>query len=130
MTDRAAAQPAEKSFNAAVRGYERRAGGKIQVLMAHKKGIAELRSKQASFRTIANLLKRAGVDVSHDTVARFCREILEQAPRRKAQPRPATGPAKTNVVSILKAQREAAVPPPSAPAGRSRGPRIADPKNV
>ena len=126
MTDRAATQPAEKSFDAAVRGYERRAGGKIQALMAHKKGIAELRSKQASFRTIANLLKRAGVDVSHDTVARFCRETLEQTPRRKAQPRP----ARTNVVTILKAQREAAVPPHAVPAVRSRGPRIADPKNV
>ena len=130
MTDRAATQPAEKSFDAAVRSYERRAGGKIQVLMAHKKGIAELRGKEASFRTIANLLKRAGVDVSHDTVARFCREILEQTPRRKAPPSPATGTAKTNVVSILKAQREATVPPPLAPAVRTRGPRIADPKNV
>lgn len=130
MADREAAQPAEKSFDAAVRGYERRAGGKIQVLMAHKKGIAELRSKQASFRTIADLLKRAGVDVSHDTVARFCREILEQTTRRKAQPRPAASPAKTDVVSILKAQRETVAPPPAAPASRSRGPRIADPKNV
>ena len=130
MTDRAATQPGEKSFDAAVRSYERRAGGKIQALMAHKKGIAELRGKQASFRTIANLLKRAGVDVSHDTVARFCREILEQPPRRKAQPKPATGPAKTKVVSILKAQREASVPPPAVPAVRTRGPRIADPKNV
>ena len=130
MPDRAATQPAEKTFDAAARTYERRAGGKIQALMAHKKGIAELRGKQASFRTIANLLKRAGVDVSHDTVARFCREILEQTPRRKAQPRPPIAPAKTNVVSILKAQREALAPPPVAPAVRSRGPRIADPKNV
>ncbi len=130
MTDRAATQPTEKSFDAAVRSYERRAGGKIQALMAHKKGIAELRGKQASFRTIANLLKRAGVDVSHDTVARFCHEILGQAPQRNAPPKPAANPAKTNVVSILKAQREAAVPPPLAPASRSRGPRIADPKNV
>ena len=130
MTDRAATHPTEKSFDAAVRSYERRAGGKIQALKAHKKGIAELRGKQASFRTIANLLKQAGVDVSHDTVARFCHEILGQTPQRKAPPRPAAGTAKTNVVSILKAQREAAVPPPLAPAGRSRGPRIADPKNV
>ena len=130
MTDRAGTQPAEKTFDAAVRSYERRAGGKIQALMPHKKGIAELRGKQASFRTIANLLKRAGVDVSHDTVARFCREILAQTPRRKAQPRPPIAPAKTNVVSVLKAQREAVVPPPAVAAVRSRGPRIADPKNV
>ena len=130
MTDRAATQPAPKTFDAAVRGYERRIGSKFQALMPHKKGIAELRGKQASFRTIANLLKRAGVNVSHDTVARFCHEILEQTPRRKAQPRPAASPAKTDVVSILKAQREAVVPPPAVPVVRSRGPRIADPKNV
>ena len=130
MADRAAMQPMEKSFDDAVKSYERRASGKIQALMVHKKGIAELRGKQASFRTIANLLKRAGVDVSHDTVARFCHEILEQTPRRKAPPRAATGPPKTDVVSILKAQREGVGPPPVAPAARSRGPRIADPKNV
>jgi hypothetical protein len=98
--------------------------------MPHKKGIAELRGKQASFRTIANLLKQAGVDVSHDTVARFCHEILVQPTQSKGSPRPANAPPKTNVVSILKAQREAAVPPPATPASRSRGPRIADPKNV
>ena len=130
MADRAATQPAEKSFDAAVRGYERRVGGKIQALMAHKKGIAELRSKQASFRTIANLLKRAGVDVSHDTVARFCHEILEQPTRRKGSSKPVSALPKQNVVCILKAQREAAVPPPAVSAVRSRGPRIADPKNV
>jgi len=130
MADRVATQPAGKSFDAAVRSYERRAGGKIQALIAHKKGIAELRGKQASFRTISNLLKQAGVDVSHDTVARFCREILEQPPQRSVPPRPTTAPAKANVVSVLKAHREAAAPPPSVPAARSRGPRIADPKNV
>ena len=62
MPDRAATQPADKTFDAAVRSYERRAGGKIPALMAHKKGIAELRGKQASFRTISNLLKQAGVE--------------------------------------------------------------------
>jgi hypothetical protein len=130
MNDRAATQPSPRTFDAAVRGYERRVGGKIQALMPHKKGIAELRSKQASFRTIAHLLKQAGVNVSHDTVARFCHEILEQPTQSKGSPKPAGAPQKTNVVSILKAQRETAVPPPAAHASRSRGPRIADPKNV
>jgi hypothetical protein len=130
MNDRAATQPVEKSFDAAVRNYERLAGGKIQALMAHRKGIAELRGKQASFRTIANFLKQAGVHVSHDTVARFCHEVLKQPPSRKGTPRRANCPAKPNVISILKEQREAATPHPSTPAVRSKGPRIADPKNV
>ena len=130
MNDRAATQLPEKSFDAAVKNYKRRVGGKIQALMAHRKGIAELRGKQASFRTIANLLKQAGVDVSHDTVARFCHEVLEQAPSRKARPRLANGPTETNVINALKAQRETATPQPLTPTVRSRGPRIADPKNV
>jgi hypothetical protein len=130
MTDRAATQPAPKTFDAAVRGYERRIGSKFQALMPHKKGIAELRGKQASFRTIANLLKQAGVDVSHDTVARFCHEILEQPSQVKGSSKPTSPPPKPNIVSILKAQRETVAPPPAAPASRLRGPRIADPKNV
>lgn len=126
MSDRPATQPADKSFDAAVRGYEERVGGKIQALMPHKKGIAELRSKQASFRTIANLLKQAGVDVSHDTVSRFCRDVLDQPPGRKLPSKPADGPAKPKVNGVLKV----ATPLSDAPAPRSRGPRIADPKNV
>lgn len=130
MTDRAATQPGEKSFDTAVRNYERRTDGKIQALTAHKKGIAELRAKQASFRTIANLLKLSGINVSHDTVARFCHEVLGQAPRRKSPARPVHGKAKTDVISILKAQREALPPAPFTPPIRTKGPRIADPKNV
>lgn len=130
MNDRSTAQPEEKSFDAAVRSYEPRVGGKIKELMAHKKGIAELRSKQASFRTIANLLKRAGVDVSHDTVARFCREALNHTPSRKAPPNAGGNPAKPSIAGVLKAQREAAAPLSTEPGARSRGPRIADPKNV
>ena len=130
MTDRAATQPGEKSFDAAVRNYERRTGGKIQALTAHKKGIAELRAKQASFRTIANLLKLSGINVSHDTVARFCHEVLGQVPRRKSPVRPVQGKAQTDVISILRAQREASPPAPFTPPVRTKGPRIADPKNV
>ncbi len=130
MIDRGVALPPVKSFDAAVRSYERRVGGKIQALMAHKKGISDLRCKQASFRTIANLLKEAGVNVSHDTVARFCREVLEHAPRPKSPPKPANSPAKPNVAGVLKAQREAATPLSAAPVIRAKGPRIADPKNV
>ena len=130
MTGRAVTPPAPKTFDAAVRAYERRVGGKIQALIPHKKGIAELRSKQASFRTIANLLKQAGVDVSHDTVARFCHEILEQPTQSKGSSKSAPPPPKTNVTGFLQAQRGATVPPPAASAPRSRGPRIADPKNV
>jgi hypothetical protein len=130
MPDRAATQPVEKSFDAAVRSYERRVGGKFRALTAHKKGIAELRAKQASFRTIANLLKRAGVDVSHDTVARFCREVLEHTPRPKAPPKPANNAAQPDAASVLKAQRETTTPLSAPPAIRSKGPRIADPNNV
>lgn len=124
MNDCPQTQP--PSFDAAVKSYERAIGGKIQMLMVHKKGIAELRSKQASFRTIANLLKHSGIDVSHDTVARFCQENLKPMPRKKALARTPVQIPKPVVVSLLQAQRETI----ATPGVRVRGPRIADPKNV
>lgn len=132
MSDRATTQRPEKSFAFAVRTYERRTSGKFHALMPHKKGIAELRAKQASFRTIANLLKQAGVEVSHDTVARFCHQMLQQTPQRKpSRSAPsANGTSKPGVASLLKAQRDTSPPQPSTPTTRSKGPRIADPKNV
>lgn len=130
MNDGDVTLPSSKSFDDVVRSYERRTSGKFQALMAHKKGISDLRGKQASFRTIANLLKQAGVNVSHDTVARFCRDVLDHPRRPKAPPKPATSPAKPTVTSVLAAQRDTAIPLSAAPGIRSKGPRIADPRNV
>ena len=47
-----------------------------------KEGIAELRRKRASYQAIAEILRDIDVPVSHVTVARFCRDVLESTPRR------------------------------------------------
>lgn len=132
MNDRDTALTGQKSFDAAVRNYERRTAGKIRALMPYKKGIAELREKQASFKTIASLLKQSGVDVSHDTVARFCRRVLAHPPRQKSAPRisPPGGTGKPGIADLLKSQRDTTAFQIPTMATRRKGPRIADPKNV
>ena len=96
--------------------------------------IADLRSKRASLRTIADLLGQLGVEVSHNTVARFCTEVLNAKPSRhlSRERRRKFPNAACDISSVLKQQREKVITQPSpvpAPSER-RGPRIADPKNV
>lgn len=129
----------------AVRDFTPPRREKYQMLMPFREQIAELRRKRASCRVISAVLLAAKVQVSHDTVARFCREVIEaeagRPMKRQATVRKASEPKRSeqrtlsaavtkqpqSVVSRLREQR-AAEPP--APVARSRGPRIADPKNV
>lgn len=121
-------------FEAKVKSFEAKVPQRFQTLQPFKEGIADLRSKSASLRTIADLLSQLGVEVSHNTVARFCTEVLKDKPSRhlsRDRQRKAPNPAPA-VVSVLKQQRAKQIIPPSpvpAPSER-RGPRIADPKNV
>jgi hypothetical protein len=65
------------------------------------------------------LHENAGIEVSHQTVARYCREVLDAA-RAKKPRRPKTPPTE----QPASAQPELATHPPfSQP--QSRGPRIA-----
>lgn len=117
-------------FEAKVKSFESKAPQRFQTLHPFKEGIAELRSKRASFRTIADLLNQLGVAVSHNTVARFCTEILVGAsPRRQSRPRSAKP---LDVRAAVKQQREEQVtsPSPIPSPNHGRGPRIADPRNV
>lgn len=129
----------------AVRDFTPTRREKYQMLMPFREQIAELRRKRASCRVIAAVLLAAKVQVSHDTVARFCRDVIEadagrptkrQATVRKPSelgrsgrrtPSAAVPKQPQSVVSFLREQRAAE---PSAPVVRPRGPRIADPKNV
>jgi hypothetical protein len=133
-------------FDVAVRTYDRKLSGRFQALLPYKDGIADLRAKQASFRTIAQILKQAGVNVSHDTVARFCHVVVEQTqPRKKArqtlvsapseergnvQTRPTSDASNGHGVSALLQERRKADAAAVKPSARSRGPRIADPGNI
>jgi hypothetical protein len=108
--------------------------------------IVALCEKHASYRTIADILRAAGVTVSHHSVARFCRGHLAAKPRKKSAPRKGAETRKTSrqperapgikttpqtpQVDIHKviAQRREEERDSMSP--RERGPRIADPRNV
>lgn len=111
-------------------------------LMPLKDSITMLRRKGASFRAIVDILGTVQVKVSHDTLSRFCREVIDQKPIRKSRRRPFIPPsanqtefnspaqshgiAKSDVPVGVKSPKDADT---SAPA-RGRGPRIADPSSI
>lgn len=147
MSDSLDQLSSKKVFDVAVRTYERKLPGRFQALMPYKDGIADLRAKQASFRTIAQLLKQAGVSVSHDTVARFCHVVIQKTqPRKKARQMPAGAPSEAkgtptqtrptrdagngHGVSAVLQERRNADAAAVKPGTKSRGPRIADPGNI
>ena len=66
-------------FDAKVQSFEGPTERRFQVLLPFKQGIIRLREKNASSRTIAELLKQLGITVSHNTIARFCRELAVAA---------------------------------------------------
>ena len=83
------AELAQNQFANAVRNFTPKPSAKFQKLLPFKDGIAELRRKGASYAIIADILRSTNVVVSHDTVARFCREVLELTPRTR-RPRKAS----------------------------------------
>lgn len=124
-------------FDAKVQSFEGPAERRFQMLLPFKQGIIRLREKNASSRTIAELLKQLGVTVSHNTIARFCREFAVAAARnaqRPDAPRPAppskAPPPSAAVTKLLSRRREETKSPEPEASSRGRGPRIADPKNV
>lgn len=146
MSDSLEQLSSKRLFDAAVRTFERKLSARFQTLMPYKDGIADLRAKNASFRTIAQLLKQAGVSVSHDTVARFCNAVIAQTqPRQKNRQKAGAGVAegkralsqvpptddgngKYGLGAVLQERRTSDAT--AVVSGKSRGPRIADPKNV
>ena len=108
-------------------------------------GIVELRQKGASLRLIRELLATVGVAVGTDTIARFLAEVSgdstpSRPPKRIGRQRAfAPRPTHAQPAPVASAPAEAAQPPtpddvpPSdaqAERSRSRGPRIADPRNL
>jgi len=121
MNNATATDSATRQFAAAVREFTPKASGKFQKLLPFKDGIAELRRKHASYEIIADILRNINVTVSHDTVARFCHEVLGLTPaQRRRQPRRSR---------VTQQFRKNPKPPTiiSQPAG---GPRVADPHNI
>ncbi len=123
-------------FDAKVQSFEATAGRRFHALLPFKAGIVRLREKGASSRTIADLLKQLGVTVSHNTIARFCRELAavaepsESRPATVRPPAPAAPKPHSSAVAELLNRRHENGKAPEAPGSSRRGPRIADPRNV
>jgi hypothetical protein len=143
----AAADTADRTqrFNEAARAFTPPSPTRHAKLMPMKDGIIELRQKGASLRMIRELLATVDVAVGTDTIARFLAEVTgEPAPERRAR-RPAR---RRPVVASANGREDAAAPPitqasgrPQTPATtettaapmertRTRGPRVADPRNL
>ena len=125
MNESIVSAEAKARLTEAVNNYAPPAPKKYRALEEVKECIIELRKKQASYQTIRAMLHdNAGIDVSHQTIARYCREVLD-ATRAKKPHRPKT---------------PATEPPPAAQgelqsrsfigSRRPRGPHIADSKNL
>ena len=75
----------------AVNHYTPPAPEKYRALNEVKESIIALRERKASYETIRAMLhENAGIEVSHQTVARYCRGVLDSAkpkkPRRAKMP--------------------------------------------
>lgn len=136
----------------AVRNFVPASPGKHQTLTPFRDQIASLRAKGASYRIITALLQSVDITVSHETVARFCRDVIGENTGRhkrrksarnnvhKAEGHPAPQPMSQSlstashegepsaVKSIQQRGDDEALTEASVP--RSKGPRIADPNNV
>ena len=140
-------------FRDAVRAFTPPSPARHAKLMPMKDGIIELRHKGASLRLIRELLATVGVAVGTDTIARFLAEVNGEQPlhrtssrlararharRRTARVQPAAVPAAADATTDN-------LPPPQPSSStsvattdaekpaerlRTRGPRIADPRNL
>jgi hypothetical protein len=122
MNNAAATDSVTHQFAVAVRDFTPKASAKFRKLLPFKDGVAELRRKGASYATITDILRNMNVAVSHDTVARFCHEVLGVAlvERRRRKPR------------ARDVSRKPSNPPhsPSITDPSMRGPRVADSNNI
>ncbi len=109
----------------AVKNYTPPAPEKYRALNEVKESIIALRERKASYEIIRTLLhESAGIEVSHQTVARYCREMLDAArPKKARRPKTPAGQPPSSTPTE---------PPAQPPFGnrRPRGPRIADSKNL
>ncbi len=77
----------------AVNHYTPPAPEKYRALNEVKESIIALRERKASYETIRAMLhENAGIELSHQTVARYCREVLDSAkPKKPRRPQNASG---------------------------------------
>ena len=108
----------------AVKNYTPPASEKYRALNEVKESIIALRERKASYATIRAMLhENAGIEVSHQTVARYCREVLDAGKAKKPR-RPKTAPTEQPASTQGELQSRS-----SFSQSRPRGPRTADSRN-
>ncbi|HEX3988688.1 MAG TPA: hypothetical protein VHZ30_04595 [Verrucomicrobiae bacterium] len=116
---------AKARLTEAVKNYAPPAPEKYRALNEVKESIIALRERKASYETIRVMLhENAGIEVSHQTVARYCREVLDAGkakkprhPKTPAPEQPASAQGELQSRSFIGSRRP-------------RGPHIADSKNL
>ena len=107
---------AKARLTEAVNNYTPPAPEKYRALNEVKESIIALRERKASYETIRAMLhENAGIEVSHQTVARYCREVLDSAKAKKPR-RPKT----PTTEPPASAQGELAARPPFKPVTATR----------
>jgi hypothetical protein len=132
-------------FRDAVRAFTPPPPKRYAKLMPMKEGIVELREKGASLRLIRELIATVDISVSIDTIARFLAEITgetsasrrtKQSGHKRIAVRRANAGQSTPVATPtepLSTTPPTALPQHIAPQTertRTRGPRVADPRNL
>ncbi len=109
----------------AVKNYAPPAPEKYRALNEVKDSIIALRERKASYETIRVMLhESAGIEVSHQTIARYCREVLDAGKAKKPRrPKTPTTEPSATAQGELAARSQFSHP-------RPRGPRSADSKNL
>jgi IS30 family transposase len=86
MNESIVSAEAKARLTEAVKNYVPPAPKKYRALEEIKECVIELRNKRASYQTIRTMLHdNAGIEVSHQTIARYCREMLDSKPIRTAR---------------------------------------------
>jgi IS30 family transposase len=125
MNESIVSAEAKARLTEAVKNYTPPAPEKYRALEEVKDSIIELRARRASYQTIRAILHdNAGIEVSHQTIARYCREMLESSKAKKPR-RQRAGADKQPASAQAESQSHPSVSHP-----RPRGPRIYDPKSL
>ncbi len=128
MNDSSISEEMKRRFAEVVKNYKPKVSDKWQKLLTLETQIAGLRSKKASYRLITELLLNMGVSVSHSTVARFCRNVLESGRSKSQRCRASvSSPSRKSIRSLPK---DYAPQQTREMRGGTGGPRVADPQNI
>ena len=134
MKSNSASDSQMSRFESAVRDYAPKHSRKFQKLLPLKAGIAELRKRRASYKTIVDILYNLGILVACDTVFRFCHEILgeptahHRRKRKTSTPRATKRPGKDSPTP--RALSPGGSPQKADRGTEANGPRVADPNNI